>query len=174
MDCSHASLPPTFHALETRLADLKARYQRGQIDAEAYQAEVQDLKVQDHTGQTWWLGGESGAWQYWDGSAWVRGNPASVVDAGQPVKVKRSMRPFAWGCGLGFFVIAVLAAIFLIGGWQAYQQEPKIVEDIEPQVLALTSPAPPYQEINRGLSTVKVIRRLFPSCSMKKNKWMVH
>jgi hypothetical protein len=136
---SHASLPPTFHALETRLADLKARYQRGQIDAEAYQAEVQDLKVQDHTGQTWWLGGESGAWQYWDGSAWVRGNPASGVDAGQPLKAKRSMRPFAWGCGLGFFVIGVLAAVFLIGGWQAYQQEPKIVEDIEPQVLALAS-----------------------------------
>jgi hypothetical protein len=133
--------PPTFQALETRLADLKARYQRGELDIDAYRSEVQNLKVQDHTGQTWWLGGESGNWQYWDGSAWVRGVPPVMPQSGREPgapKTKRSMRPFAMGCGLGLFIIAVLVAVFLIAGWQAYQQEPMIVEGVEPEDLALS------------------------------------
>ena len=141
------NLPPTFQALETRLTDLQARYGRGELDANAYQAEVHGLTVQDEAGQNWWLGGEAGAWHYWDGSEWVRGMPPA---AGQPAaaapaavapapKAKRSRRPLVLGCGVGVLVVAVLAAIFLIGGWQAYQQEPKIVEGIVPEALELAS-----------------------------------
>lgn len=131
------SLPPIFQALENRLAELQARYGRGELDADAYQAEVQGLTVQDGAGQSWWLGGETGTWHKWDGSTWVRGMPPT---AAQPAvaqtcsrctcsaKVKRSRRPLALGCGAVALIVVVVTAIFLIGGWQAYQQEPKIVE----------------------------------------------
>lgn len=59
------SLPPIFQALENRLAELQARYGRGELDADAYQAEVQGLTVQDGAGQSWWLGGETGTWHKW-------------------------------------------------------------------------------------------------------------
>ncbi len=35
--------------------------------------------------------------------------------------------------------LVVVTAVFMIGGWQAYQQEPKIVEGIEPEALELAS-----------------------------------
>lgn len=142
MGASSERLPPAFQALETRLADLQARYGRGELDADAYQAEVQALTVQDGAGQTWWLGGKAGAWHVWDGSNWVPGVPSA---AAQPVvlarasKAKRSRRPLLLGCGVGALFAGILAATFLIGGWQAYQQEPKIVEGIEPEAIDLAS-----------------------------------
>lgn len=136
------NLLPAFNALETRLVELNSSYSRGEIDVSTYQAQVQGLKVQDETGQTWWLGGEPGAWHLWDGKAWVRSVPPVASQPGVPApapKAKQSRRPFVLGCGAGTFIVAVLAAIFLIGGWQAYQQEPKIVEGIEPETLDLIS-----------------------------------
>ena len=136
------NLPPAFNVLETRLAELNSSYSRGEIDASTYQAQVQGLKVQDDAGQTWWLGGEPGVWHLWDGKAWVRSVPPVVSQPGLPApapKAKPSRRSFVLGCGAGTFIVAVLAAIFLIGGWQAYQQEPKIVEGIEPETLDLIS-----------------------------------
>lgn len=138
---SHRNLPAAFQALEARLAELQARYTRGELDPPAYQGEVQNLKVKDDSGRAWWLGGESGAWHYWDGSAWVRANPPSMA---QPIrgeatqKEKRSRRPFMLGCGIGTLIVAVLAGTVLIAGWQAYQQEPMIVEGVEPESLTLT------------------------------------
>ncbi len=136
------SLPPIFQALETRLADLQARYGRGELDADAYQAEVQGLTVQDGAGQTWWLGGETGAWHNWDGSTWVRGMPPTAAQpaaAAPAPRAKRSWRPLALGCGVVALIVVVVAAVFLIGGWQAYQQEPKIVEEIVPETFDLAS-----------------------------------
>ena len=136
------NLPPAFNALETRLAELTSSYSRGEIDASTYQAQVQSLKIQDDAGQTWWLGGEPGAWHIWDGKAWVRSVPPVASQPGVPApapKAKPSKRPFALGCGVGTLIVAVLVAIFLIGGWQAYQQEPKIVEGLEPETLDLIS-----------------------------------
>ena len=136
------NLPPAFQALETRLADMQARYGRGELDANAYQAEVQGLTVQDGAGQNWWLGGEVGAWHYWDGSTWVRGVPPTAEQpaaAAPAPKAKRSWRPWALGCGVVALIVVVVAAVFLIGGWQSYQQEPKIVEEIVPEALDLAS-----------------------------------
>lgn len=136
------NLPPGFQALEIRLAELKARYGSGEMDANTYQEAVQDLTVQDDAGQTWWLGGEAGAWHYQDGNSWVRGEPSMAVPPPDIVparKEKRSRRPLVLGCGLGALVVVILAAIFLIGGWQAYQQEPKIVEGIGVPALDLAT-----------------------------------
>ena len=135
------NLPAVFQALEARLSELQASFTRGELDADAYQAEVQGLTVQDDAGQTWWLGGEAGAWHIWDGSAWVRRVPPAAItptpDAPIP-KAKRSWRPLAIGCGVAGLILVVAVAIFLIGGWQALQQEPMIVEGVEAETLELS------------------------------------
>jgi hypothetical protein len=136
-----SSLPPAFQALEARLADLQARYRRSEIDASRYQAEVQALTLQDEAGRTWWLGGEAGAWHIWDGTRWVRSAPPVGFQPSVPAvasKPKRTGRPMILGCGLGVLIVIVLAAVFLIIGWQAYQQEPMIVDGVEPNDLALS------------------------------------
>jgi hypothetical protein len=136
-----SSLPPEFQALEARLTELQARYNRGELDPNTYQGEVQNLKLEDGSGRTWWLGGETGAWHYWDGSAWVRANPPSVAHpaGGKPeVQAKPSRRPFILGCGTGTLIVVVLTVIVLIAGWQVYLQEPKVVEGVEAETLALT------------------------------------
>jgi hypothetical protein len=141
MNTPISSLPPAFQALETRLADLQARFERGDIDASRYQAELQALTVSDEAGGTWWLGGETGAWHIWDGSKWVRSAPPAGAQpsvAPKP-KPKRTRRPMIMGCGLGVLIVAVLVGVFLIVGWQAYQQEPKIVGGVEPEALNLAS-----------------------------------
>jgi hypothetical protein len=138
---SQPALPPTFQALEIRLADLRQRYAAGEISAETYQAEVQTLKVQDSAGVTWWLGGESGAWHYWDGRTWVRGNPEGKEPPANRTGAqgsKRSMRPFVMGCGLGLLLVGAIVVAFLVVGWQAYRQEPMIVEGVEPGGLTIS------------------------------------
>lgn len=128
------SLPPDFQALEARLIELQARYNRGDIDPNTYQGEIQNLKTEDETGRTWWLGGASGAWHYWDGAAWVRATPPAIV---QPIHAapaptrKPSRRPFILGCGTGTLIMAVLVVVAILAGWQTYLQEPRLVVGVE-------------------------------------------
>jgi hypothetical protein len=145
------NLPPAFQALEARLVELQARHSRGELDTNLYQAEVQNLKVEDHSGRNWWLGGERGAWHYWDGSAWLRANPPSLTHPDSGVasrKEKRSRRPFVLGCGTGTLIVVVLTAIVLIAGWQAYLQEPRVVEGIEAEALALAQYPPSTDQMS--------------------------
>ena len=74
-------LPSEFTNLEQQLRVLRERYSRGELTTEAYQQAVQALTVQDASGTTWWLGGEPGAWQRWDGRQWVRDTPPADVPA---------------------------------------------------------------------------------------------
>ena len=126
--------PPEFLNLERRLEDLNDQYRRGGLSDQAYQAAVQSLTVNDAAGNTWWLGGQHGAWYRWDGVRWVRESPPSAgaltVPAEAPAKQNR--RPMLLGCGTGVLVVAIIAGVLLIGGWREYAQMPKIVEGVEP------------------------------------------
>jgi hypothetical protein len=138
---SHHNLPAAFKAMEARLVELQARFNRGDLDRNSYQGEVQNLKVEDSSGRTWWLGGESGTWHYWDGSAWVRANPPSIAQPDSGIaapKEKRSRQPFILGCGTGTLIVVVITTIVLIAGWQVYLQEPRVVEGIEAETQTLT------------------------------------
>lgn len=130
-----SSLPDTFLELEDRLRALKEQYQRGALTDQAYQSAVQALTIQDAAGNTWWLGGESGAWQRWDGRQWVRDNPPALATAPAPIETsgKRNWRPLAMGCGVGALIISIVTAVLLIGGWREYKQMPKIVEGARPE-----------------------------------------
>lgn len=129
-----SGLPPDFLELERRLTVIKDQYRRGELDDQAYQSAVQALTVQDAAGNTWWLAGEAGVWQRWDGRQWVRANPpsGSVMPAPATPEEKRKTRPLVMGCGVGVLIVAVITAVLLIGGWREYKQMPKIVEGAQP------------------------------------------
>lgn len=126
-------LPPTFRDMETRLTDLRARYQRGELNESTYQAAVQELKVQDSSGRTWWLGGELGAWHLWDGKKWIRSNPP--LASKRTLQKAISSRRFRIGCGIVLLLVGLLIVVAFIGGWQSYLQEPKVVEGIQPDAI---------------------------------------
>lgn len=131
---SSTGLPPAFIELERRLSALQDQFRRGELTEQVYQAAVQALTVQDPLGNTWWLAGESGVWQFWDGHRWVQSDP-SVLSAAVPPAASpqdRRWRPIAMGCGVGAVLVAVVLGGLLLGGWREYQQMPKVVEGIEP------------------------------------------
>jgi hypothetical protein len=129
-----SALPPEFIELENRLRALQEQYRRGELSSEAYQSVVQALTVQDAAGTTWWLAGESGAWQRWDGRQWIPDTPltASGDPAPKITARKRTVSPVAMGCGVGVLAVAVVTAVLLVGGWREYKQMPKIVEGAQP------------------------------------------
>jgi hypothetical protein len=138
--------PKEFAEVEKRLTFLQALRDQGKLTPEAYQAEVQRLTVKDASGRTWWLGGEAGAWHWWDGQAWVRGQPPMTpaptekpASPSQPQAQKPRGRIglFAGlGC-IGLVIVCLVASgIFLGGGYAEYQALPKIVEDIQVDVAA--------------------------------------
>jgi len=132
---------PDLAELERRLASLQALHKGGKLSSEDYQAEIQRLTAKDAGGRTWWLGGESGAWHWWDGRAWVRGQPPSVPPAAEkgstPSKPQElgAQRRAGLFAGIGCATLVVLclvgAGIFTIGGFAEYQALPKIVEDVQ-------------------------------------------
>jgi hypothetical protein len=128
-----ANIPAEFTELERRLRDMKDQYSRGQLTDQAYQEAVQALTVKDAAGNTWWLGGEPGAWRRWDGRQWVPDTPAYTPAAPEApaYKQERSTRPLLMGCGMGLLIVSVIAAVLLIGGWREYKQMPKIVEGVQ-------------------------------------------
>ena len=81
-------LPPRFAEAEQRFAALRARYQAGELDDAAYEAELQKLVIEDGAGGYWMLGADSGEWYWYDGQQWVRRDPPL---AAAPVE-----RPQAW------------------------------------------------------------------------------
>ncbi|MGD8731724.1 MAG: hypothetical protein PVH92_07590, partial [Anaerolineales bacterium] len=136
---STSGFPPEFSKLEQRLNLLKEQYRRGDLSDEAYQSAVQALTIQDSSGTTWWLGGESGLWQRWDGRQWVRDNPpvAAKDPAAKTAGRTRAMSPIVMGCGVGVLVVAIVTAVLLIGGWREYKLMPKIVEGAQPDAASV-------------------------------------
>jgi hypothetical protein len=93
-------LPPHFTEIESKFISLQNRYQSGELDLSTYQAEVQKLVVQDHTGDSWWLGGEAGQWHWYDGQEWVPRDPpftdASSEVPTPPPKTASGKRKISW------------------------------------------------------------------------------
>jgi hypothetical protein len=66
-----------FREADRRHDELKRQLEDGTISAEEFDAQRQQLMVQDDQGRWWAKSRETGEWNYHDGSAWVRGTPPS-------------------------------------------------------------------------------------------------
>jgi Short C-terminal domain len=64
-----------FQEADRRHAELKRQLDDGAISAEEFDAQRQQLMVQDDEGRWWAKSRETGDWHYHDGSGWVRGTP---------------------------------------------------------------------------------------------------
>ena len=64
-----------FREADRRYAELTRQRDAGTVGDEQFDAQRQQLMVQDDAGRWWAKFGKSGEWHYYDGSAWVRGTP---------------------------------------------------------------------------------------------------
>lgn len=156
------SLSPEFTALEERLAELKNRHARGELDDASYQQQVQQLTCAS-AGQSWWLGGEAGAWRRWDGTAWVPDDPSRFGASSAGRRARRLPRPLLLGCGGGLLLALAAGAVLLLGGLAEYRASPKIVEGIEPGSAAAEAYAlsPVQQQVRAELGAPQAFTLLF-------------
>lgn len=61
-----------FQEADRRYPELKRQRDMGAISAEAFDAQLRELMVQDQQGHWWGKDRETGEWMYHDGNAWVR------------------------------------------------------------------------------------------------------
>jgi len=105
-------IPPNFTDLEHKFITIEQRFRLGEMDPAIYQAEIQKLVLQDQSGNSWWLGGETGQWYWHDGQEWVpRDPPMAGSEPGTPkpsVKSSIGKRKLHWA------LIAFSAAFALI------------------------------------------------------------
>lgn len=64
-----------FADAKPRFAALGARFESGELDDAAYEAELQELLVEDDTGDYWMFSSDEGEWYWHDGEEWVRRDP---------------------------------------------------------------------------------------------------
>jgi hypothetical protein len=74
----------SFQEANRRYAQLARQRDAGSISDEEFDAQRQQLMVQDGEGRWWTKLGEPGEWHYHDGSAWVRGAPPDYQEATNP------------------------------------------------------------------------------------------
>ncbi len=61
--------------IEEQYATLRQAFEAGEMDAEAFQAAVDELQTQDDYGRYWVIGAETGTWYYYDGAEWTQADP---------------------------------------------------------------------------------------------------
>ncbi len=64
-----------FQEAERRYAGLKRQFEAGTIGVDEFNAQRQQLMVQDDEGHWWAKSPDNDKWNYFDGSAWVPGTP---------------------------------------------------------------------------------------------------
>lgn len=69
----------TFQDAEKTYKDLRSQHASGKLSDADFEAQVNQLKVQDPQGRWWQLGVRTGEWYVNDGQKWVKGKPPSVT-----------------------------------------------------------------------------------------------
>jgi hypothetical protein len=86
-----------FQEAERRYAQLARQRDAGSISDEEFDAQRQQLMVQDGEGRWWAKLGEAGEWQYHDGGAWLRGTPPGYQEPTQaaysPAQTQSPLHP---------------------------------------------------------------------------------
>ena len=64
-----------FRDLERLYKDLKERHASGEVSAEDMKSELKKMMLRDEENRFWMLGGKTGGWYMYDGSAWNSADP---------------------------------------------------------------------------------------------------
>jgi len=64
-----------FHEVDSRYTELKRQHDSGTLSTEEFDAQLEQLTVQDDQGRWWTKSRETGEWQHREGDAWIQGTP---------------------------------------------------------------------------------------------------
>jgi len=81
-------LPPQYAEAKQRFAALSARYEAGELDDNAYEAEFKELLVEDDAGNYWMFSTNDGEWYSHDGEEWTRRDPPLAAEPVEPPMVQ--------------------------------------------------------------------------------------
>ncbi len=70
-----------FREIEELYKDLKERQAAGEVSAEDAKSELKKMMLRDEENRFWMLGGKTGSWYVYDGSAWKPADPYRGADA---------------------------------------------------------------------------------------------
>lgn len=73
-----------FQEADRRYLDLKRQHDKGSLSAEEFEAQLEQIMVQDDEDGWWSKHPETGAWYYYDGANWVEGTPPGYEVASYP------------------------------------------------------------------------------------------
>jgi hypothetical protein len=119
----------TFEDVDRRYAELKQQYDAGTLSAEAVDAALKEMMVQDDQGRWWAKSRETGAWSYHDGTNWVKATPPVYR---QPTQWERPQaaaqpaagKPVSTELSLVFYVLSFLIPFVGIVVWFVYRGKP--------------------------------------------------
>src|ERR687894_578702 len=77
-----------FHAVDRRYAELKHQHESGTLSTEEFDAQLEQLRVQDDQGHWWTKSRETGGWHYHDGDTWVQGTPPAYRSSPQTLSAE--------------------------------------------------------------------------------------
>jgi adenine/guanine/hypoxanthine permease len=77
-----------FHAVDRRYAELKHQHDSGTLSTEEFDAQLEQLRVQDDQGHWWTKSRETGGWHYHDGDTWVQGTPPAYRSSPQTLSAE--------------------------------------------------------------------------------------
>lgn len=69
-----------FRDIEIEFHQLREEFQKKKISGPEFRKRLKALRIQDKEGRFWTIGARSGKWYYFDGRAWIPGNPPSLQD----------------------------------------------------------------------------------------------
>jgi ribosomal protein L40E len=69
-----------FKDIEQAFADLKKKFQAGEISRQEFIEEMKKLRLKDDQGRFWMIGAQSGKWYYFEGKDWIQSEPPSQVE----------------------------------------------------------------------------------------------
>ncbi len=73
-----------FIEAQRRFTELSARHEAGQLDEATYEAQLQELYLEDGAGGYWMFVVDSNEWNWYDGDQWVRRDPPLAEVRAQP------------------------------------------------------------------------------------------
>jgi AGZA family xanthine/uracil permease-like MFS transporter len=79
-----------FHAVDRRYAELKRQHDSGTLSPEEFDAQLEQLMVQDDQGHWWTKSRETGGWHYHDGDTWVQGTPPAYRSSPRTLSAESS------------------------------------------------------------------------------------
>jgi hypothetical protein len=91
---AHREDSDRFAQVEAEVARLRGELASGELSADQFKAQLQELMVQDATGKWWMIGYETNQWYVHDGANWVRADPPGYAPQRSPVPtMPQSMSP---------------------------------------------------------------------------------